>query len=208
MQSLSTFLWLLPILLVSMVLHELAHAVVADRLGDPTPRITGRLTANPISHLDPLGTLMFGITYFATPSFIFGWARPVRVFPGNFRSPQRGMALVAIAGPVTNFVIAYAFLVVYRNVTLSGRLADVIVYAVIVNVVLGVFNLIPIPPLDGSRVVGAFMNDATYRRWSALDSYGVFVLLGLYFLFRSQSLTLLSSAQNTALDTISLLPFA
>ena len=105
--SLETFLYLAPLLLVSLVLHELAHALVATRLGDPTPREQGRLTLNPLPHLDPLGTTMFVLTAFVS-SFIFGWARPVIVQPRYFRRPQLDMALVALAGPATNFLLALA----------------------------------------------------------------------------------------------------
>jgi Zn-dependent protease len=104
--KLELFLWLVPLLVASMVLHELAHAVVATRLGDPTPREHGRLTLNPISHLDPIGTAMFAITYWLS-SFMFGWAKPVLVQPRYFRHPKEYMALVAVAGPITNFLIAF-----------------------------------------------------------------------------------------------------
>ncbi len=108
MNDLELFLYLVPVLIASMTLHELAHALVATLLGDPTPREQGRLTVNPIVHLDPVGTAMFALTYFLS-NFIFGWAKPVLVQPRYFRRPKEGMALVAVAGPVTNFLIALVF---------------------------------------------------------------------------------------------------
>jgi Zn-dependent protease len=178
------FLIVLPILLVSLTLHELAHAWVAWRLGDPTAKMLGRLTFNPVSHIDPVGVGVFVVSYFAF-DFPIGWARPVPISPGNFRHPKRDMAVVALAGPVANFLIAY-LLLLYATHLPHGTLAtDALAKAFSVNVTLGVFNLIPIPPLDGSRVVGALMNDDTYDRWLGLDLYGLVVLLGVMFLFRN-----------------------
>jgi Zn-dependent protease len=191
--ELELFLYLLPILLASMTFHELAHAYVATRMGDPTPREEGRLTLNPIAHLDPLGTAMFAITYFLS-SFVFGWAKPVLVDPTYFRRPQQQMALVAIAGPIVNFLIALAFVGMLVHTDIDGKAFEVSVLAYQVNLVLGLFNLIPIPPLDGSRIVGAFMSDATYARWSALDQYGMLVIFGLIIVFRNEFNELMGTA--------------
>ena len=191
--KLELFLYLLPVLLVSMTLHELAHAYVATRLGDPTPRDHGRLTLNPLAHLDPLGTAMFGITYVLS-GFIFGWAKPVLIDPGYFRHPRQQMALVAIAGPLVNFVIALAFVGVLVHGSLDGKAFEVAALSYQVNLVLGIFNLIPIPPLDGSRIVGAFMGEATYARWSALDQYGMVVIFALIVLFQQEFGELMTAA--------------
>ena len=199
MSKLELFLWLIPLLVGSMVLHELAHAVVATRLGDPTPREHGRLTLNPISHLDPIGTAMFAITYWLS-SFMFGWAKPVLVQPRYFRHPKEYMALVAVAGPVTNFLIALVTVAVIVHEPIGVDAFEVLLLLFQVNVVLGVFNLFPIPPLDGSRIVGAFMDDATYARWSALDQYGILFLFGLLFVFRRQFNELISSAYVNIAD--------
>ena len=193
MNDLELFLYLVPVLLVSMTLHELAHAAVAARLGDPTPREQGRLTLNPIVHLDPVGTAMFAMTYFLS-SFIFGWAKPVLVQPRHFRRPKEGMALVAVAGPVTNFLIALVFVAALVHYDFGDRTTDVLALAYHVNVVLGIFNLLPIPPLDGSRIVGAVMTDATYERWSALDRYGILILFGVIVLFRDPFFEVIGSA--------------
>jgi Zn-dependent protease len=191
--ELEIFLYLLPVLIVSMTLHELAHAVVATRLGDPTPGEQGRLTLNPIAHLDPLGTAMFGITYFIS-SFVFGWAKPVIVNPRHFRRPKQDMAIVAVAGPLTNFVIALACVALLVHFEFGERTGTVILRSYEVNLVLGLFNLLPVPPLDGSRIVGAFMNDYTYARWTALDAYGMIVIFGVIVLFQEEFSELMGSA--------------
>jgi Zn-dependent protease len=193
--ELELFLYLLPVLVASMVLHELAHAWTADRLGDPTPRAYGRLTLNPIVHLDPLGTAMFAITYFLS-DFLFGWAKPVAVRPDYFRRPKQHMALVAAAGPATNFLIAIVFIAILVHTEIEGRAFEVAALSYQVNLVLGIFNLIPLPPLDGSRIVGAFMSDATYERWSALDPYGMFVLFGVIVIFQNEFFALVDGAYN------------
>ena len=183
--DLGTFALLLPIVLVSLTLHELAHAWVAWRLGDPTAKSQGRLTLNPIVHLDPLGTLMFVLTALIA-NLPFGWARPVPVDPRYFRRAKEGMAIVAGAGPLMNFLLALVCWGIVRHVELSGQWAEVLEKAYIVNLVLGIFNLIPVPPLDGSRILGAVMDDATYVRWIRLDQYGMLVVFGAFFLFQEQ----------------------
>lgn len=135
----------LPALLVAVTVHELAHALVADRLGDPTPRRLGRLTLNPLPHIDPLGALAFVLAG-------FGWAKPVPVNARNLSHPVRDMARVAAAGPVSNFAVAFVTLVAVR---LLGPLDAVLLHVAELiyafNLVLGVFNLIPLPPLDGGH---------------------------------------------------------
>lgn len=187
MIDLGTLVLLLPILLASLTLHELAHGITADRLGDPTPREQGRLTLNPIAHLDPLGTTILVLTLLYS-NFAFGWAKPVLVNPRYFRKAREGMAIVAAAGPATNFVLALACLLPIRFFDLGpeSQLYEVLRAAFIVNVVLGVFNMIPIPPLDGSRIVAVLMDRSTYARWVQLDAYGFIFVLALIFLFREQ----------------------
>ena len=201
MDGVRTFLFLLPILLASLTLHELAHALVATRLGDPTPRDQGRLTLNPLVHLDPLGTAMFAITYFLS-SFVFGWARPVLVQPGYFRRPKEGMALVGAAGPATNFALALGCVAALVHLELGDQAVDVLLRSYEINLVLGLFNLIPIPPLDGSRIVGALMSDAMYVRWSALDQYGTFALFGVILVFQREFFTLFESAFRQSADVM------
>ncbi|MGH3040110.1 MAG: site-2 protease family protein [Gaiellaceae bacterium] len=177
--------WLLPFLLVSLVLHELAHAYVATWLGDPSPRADGRLSLNPIVHLDPLGTGMFVITALVS-NFIFGWAKPVLINPRAFRRPQVDMAIVAAAGPATNLLLALGCVAWLIHGDLDGTLQEVVIRAFEVNVVLGIFNLIPIPPLDGSRIVAAVMPRALHARWAQLDQVGMLALFAVIFIFSDQ----------------------
>jgi Zn-dependent protease len=190
---LDVFLVLLPIVLVSLTLHELGHAYVAWKLGDPTAKEQGRLTLNPIAHLDPLGTLMFVLTALIA-NLPFGWARPVPVRPGYFRRPKEGMAIVAAAGPAMNFLIALVCLAVIRHVDLGDLTGEVVENAYIVNVILGLFNLIPVPPLDGSRIVGVLMDRSTYARWIQLDQFGMLIVFGAFFVFQDEFSTLLLDA--------------
>ena len=171
---------LVPILLIAMMLHELAHGFVAYRLGDPTAKRAGRLSFNPIRHLDPMGTAMFFITYLIG-GFVFGWAKPVPVSPYYFKNRQRGMAIVGLAGPLTNIILAVAFALILNAVRVDpdGIAFEVLFMAFQVNVVLGIFNLIPVPPLDGSRVVGAFLSRNAYEKWAALDQYGMFLAIAV-----------------------------
>jgi Zn-dependent protease len=194
--DLRTFVLLAPVVLVSLAFHELAHALVAYKLGDPTAKDEGRITLNPLKHLDPLGTLMFAVTSLVA-GLPFGWAKPVPVRPGYFKHPKEGMAIVAAAGPATNFVLALICLTIFQHGGLEGEAEEVVRLAYLVNVVLGIFNLLPIPPLDGSRVVGVFMNDATYARWVQLDQYGMIAVLALFFIFRDEFSTLLGSALDS-----------
>ena len=201
MNDLEIFLYLLPILLASMTLHELAHALVATRMGDPTPREHGRLTLNPIAHLDPLGTAMFAITYFLS-SFIFGWAKPVLVDSSYFRRPKQQMALVAIAGPAVNFLLALLCVALLVHVEFGERATTVLIRSYEVNLVLGIFNLLPLPPLDGSRLVGALMSDATYQRWTALDQYGMLVIFAVIIFFREEFNEVMASAFTESTDVM------
>jgi len=176
------FLIISPLLLVSLVLHELAHGWVAWKLGDPTAKLHGRLTLNPLKHLDTWGTVMLAVTFLGSGGqFFFGLARPVPISPRHFKDPQRGMMLVGAAGPLTNYVLALAAAgLIWLTYTWSMWLAQTLYILFALNVILGTLNLIPIPPLDGSRVLGGFLPREAYARWVALDRYGNFVFMGLF----------------------------
>jgi len=175
------FLVTLPLLLVSLVFHELAHGWVAWKLGDPTAKLHGRLTLNPLKHLDAWGTVALVVTFVGSGgSFFFGWARPVPISPRFFKDPQRGMMLVGAAGPAANFALALVSAgLVWLTYSWSLFAAQALALAYVLNVVLGVLNLIPVPPLDGSRVVGGFLPRDLYPRWLDLDRYGNYVFMGL-----------------------------
>jgi len=178
------FLLISPLLLVSLVLHELAHGWVAYRLGDPTAKVHGRLTLNPLKHLDLWGTVMLVVTFLGSGgSFFLGWAKPVPVDPRYFKDGQRGMMWVGLAGPLTNYamaLVAAGLIWLTYLYTDSFFLLKMFWMLFLLNVILGTLNLLPIPPLDGSRVVGGFLPRATYARWAELDRYGNFVFIGLF----------------------------
>lgn len=158
-------------LIIAITIHEFAHAYVADRLGDPTPRSHGRLTLNPLKHLDPLGTLMLFIAH-------FGWGRPVPIDPYNFRSPRRDELLVALAGPGSNLLLAVILSLLLRVFPLYF-----LNILIIINVSLAIFNLLPIPPLDGSNILLNLLPVDQAAQWQkAFDQYGSFLLVILLFL--------------------------
>jgi Zn-dependent protease len=179
MLDLSFILIALPILLVVITIHEFAHAFVADKLGDPTPKLAGRLTLNPLAHIDPIGFLMLVLVR-------FGWAKPVPINPYNFRSPRQGNLLVSIAGPAANFLFAWVLAIVFRTVPISpdSLAAGLLTYTIWMSLALAVFNLIPVPPLDGSHVLEYFLPPEQLEGYYRLQQYG-FLLLVMIILFGS-----------------------
>jgi len=170
-----------PAILIAVTVHELAHGLVADRLGDPTARRLGRLTLNPLPHIDPLGALAFILAG-------FGWAKPVPVNAANFHHPVRDMALVAGAGPLSNFLVAFIAPVVLRLAAHAGLvisqgepLARVLLTVFIFNVAIGVFNLIPLPPLDGGHFLPYLLPRSAWVILPPLHQYGGIILLILVF---------------------------
>jgi Zn-dependent protease len=183
----------IPGLVIAVVLHEIAHGWVALQLGDPTAKLLGRLTLNPLKHVDPVLTLLIpGVLIFAGSPIIFGGAKPVPVDPSRFKDPRRGMAIVAIAGPVTNFILAagsylFGFLFIWIGVldlfppTIAVYVYLAVAQFIIINVVLGVFNLFPVPPLDGGRIaVGVLPKPLAYPL-ARLEPYGFFIIVGLLY---------------------------
>ncbi|MCH5184655.1 MAG: site-2 protease family protein [Oscillospiraceae bacterium] len=167
--------------LIALSGHELAHAWVSHKLGDPTPENEGRLTLNPFAHLDPIGTLMMIITG-------FGWARPVGINPMYYKHRKAGMILVSIAGPLANFVMAFIgalimVVLVILNVKLSVAVPEALIYPIerfiFLNISLMVFNLIPIPPLDGSKVLGMLLPENVYFRFLGYERYFIIVIMVL-----------------------------
>lgn len=179
------FLITLPALLVSLVFHEVAHGYVALRLGDKTASNLGRLSLNPIRHLDTFGTMVLFLTFLSSGGrMLFGWAKPVPINPRQFKSPQHGMMWVGAAGPAANLVIAALSALVLESFSMPSEWLTVAVFRVFqLNVILMVFNLMPVPPLDGSRIVGGFLSPRAYMRWAQLDRYGMlFVMLFLFLI--------------------------
>ncbi len=171
-------MWVIA-LVVAITIHEFSHAFLADRLGDPTPRLQGRLTLNPLAHLDPLGSLLMLIAR-------FGWGKPVMFDPFNLRNPRRDAAIISIAGPVSNLLLAGILSIILR-VTLATPYAMLIVAIleplIVLNVVLGVFNLVPIHPLDGFKIVGGILPAEYARQWYELEPYGMIFLIFMIFPF-------------------------
>ncbi len=177
------------VLIASLTFHEAAHAWTANRLGDPTARLLGRLTLNPAAHIDPIGTILFPLIAMVTGAPLIGWAKPVPVDMRNLRAPRRDFAIVALAGPVSNLILAFVAAVVgsalFANATdgmrSGGFLANGLLYLVIVNVLLAVFNMIPIPPLDGGNVLIGILPMPLAAMVAQLRSWG-FLLLYLLLL--------------------------
>lgn len=165
--------------IVAIVIHESAHAYVADQLGDPTARIEGRISLNPIKHIDPVGTILIpGLLLLTGTGFVFGWAKPVPINPYNFKKPIRDRLLVALAGPVSNFLIACIFALIYRLAPGGTNLPTLYIAIITINLVLMMFNLIPIPPLDGSAILPyVFKNNAGLLY--SMERQGYMYLLGL-----------------------------
>ncbi len=172
----------LVILIFSAIVHEVMHGVVAEKLGDDTARLEGRITLNPISHIDPFGTIFLPLFLLMVHSpVILGSAKPVPVNFANLDNPKRGMALVSLAGPLSNFALAIAFVLPIKLGLVSGLGAEILVQAVLINLVLGTFNLIPIPPLDGSKVLASFAPDSWMYRILSYERFGfILVFLFLY----------------------------
>ena len=171
-----------PILLFAITVHEYAHGKVAEKFGDDTARLMGRLTLNPIAHMDLIGTVILPLLAMMTGAPLFGWAKPVPV--NMFRLTKKQTAFVGIAGPVANFITAGAFSFVFHilrinNINLDGS-EIIFFYGIIINIVLAVFNLVPIPPLDGSKVLSGMLPDkVSYAYENALNQYGFFLLIFL-----------------------------
>lgn len=175
-------------LVVAITIHEFSHAFVADRLGDPTPRVQGRLTLNPMKHLDPLGTLMLLLVR-------FGWGKPVQFDAYNLRHPRRDSAIISIAGPISNILLAITcslslqLLFTYRLALLATPVVSMLMYLlvaflqnlIVINVVLAIFNLVPIHPLDGFKIVEGILPENKAREWHELERYGMIFLLFLLF---------------------------
>jgi len=181
------FLFSIIILIFSVVIHEVAHGYAANALGDPTARYQGRLTLNPVKHLDPVGSLIIPTVAYLLGGFIFGWAKPVPYNPYNLRNQKWGEVAVAAAGPLSNLAIAVLFGLLLRFglvATIFGTASVPIVYSIVfINIILAVFNMIPIPPLDGSKVLfGSLPHPISDIRFK-LEPYAFILIFAVVFLF-------------------------
>ena len=177
--------WAAPILF-AITLHEAAHGWVANKLGDPTAKKLGRITINPIKHIDPVGTVVVPLFLAMVSPFVIGWAKPVPIQPRYFKSPLLDMALVAVAGPVSNFFMACFWAMFIQLVYMSLEHSQLLVFlaemgknGIIINIVLMVLNLLPIPPLDGGRVVAGILPPNLAMPFMQLERFGMVIILVL-----------------------------
>jgi Zn-dependent protease len=175
--------WLAPVLF-AITLHEAAHGWVANKLGDPTAKQLGRITINPIKHIDPIGTIVVPLFLAMISPFVMGWAKPVPVEPRYFKSPLVDMALVAVAGPVSNFLMACIWAMFIKLAYLSLEMSQFLTFLVemgkngiIINIVLMVLNLLPIPPLDGGRVMAGVLPPRIALPYMQLERFGMIIIL-------------------------------
>lgn len=181
------------VVLFAISIHEAAHAWMADRCGDATARFMGRVSLNPIAHIDPVGTVLFPLILALMGAPVFGWAKPVIVNPRNFRDPRRGHMLVAASGPGANILAAlttagifqvfqqFGLVSLYQGGTNIRPLSMVLIYLVLINLYLAVFNLIPIPPLDGSGILKGVLKGEARNAYLSMERYGFIILLALIF---------------------------
>ncbi len=177
------FAIILCILFFSIILHEVSHGAVARLLGDPTAQDAGRLTLNPLKHIDPVGTILLpGVLLFFHSKFLFGWAKPVPYNPLYFRRRRLGTFAVALAGPAVNVALAGGCAAALRAYGTETALSPILAYAVAMNLLLALFNLLPVPPLDGSKALAMLLPDGPRRVYLSTGRWGIFVLLALSYM--------------------------
>lgn len=178
--------WALPVIF-AITVHEVAHGWVALRLGDKTAMMLGRLTLNPVKHIDPIGTILLPAIMLMVGGFVFGWAKPVPVTWENLKHPKRDMALVAMAGPLANLLMTFLWALVMKLgfilMPSAAWIAQPLLYmggaGIFINIVLMVLNLLPLPPLDGSRIVSSFLPGPIAWKFNRIENYGFLILVAL-----------------------------
>jgi len=192
--QIQTLLLIAPPILLALTFHEYAHAYVANRLGDDTAKQSGRLTLNPLRHLDPLGTIMIFLVH-------FGWAKPVPVNPYLLKNPKKDMLWISAAGPLSNMALALASGILFRILIASGEASEqtsflgLLIYVVFmslqINLALAIFNILPIAPLDGSKILSGLLPDRFGKMFYFMERYGPFILLGLIIFGRATGVSIL-----------------
>jgi Zn-dependent protease len=173
---------IIAVIFYSIIIHEVSHGLSAYWLGDDTAKRRGRLSMNPLSHIDWFGTVILPLILFYTAGFVFGYAKPVPINPYNFRNYKRDTGLTAAAGPLSNILIAIAFALVYHLGGAGSLISSLSVPIIQINLFLAAFNLIPIPPLDGSKVLGIVLSDEAYYKYTMQERTGMIVFLALILL--------------------------
>ena len=179
LENFSDLIYILPVLVISLTIHEYSHAYVSYLLGDNLAKSDGRLSLNPLKHIDPLG-------FIALIFFGFGWAKPVNIDPSKYKNPIRDTCIVSLAGPLSNFLLAFiGVLLCAFSIKIGGTSSIVKLFQLLViyNVSLGVFNLFPIPPLDGSKIIAGVLPDKLYYSFLSLDRYGFLLIYALIIFF-------------------------
>ncbi|MEE8331554.1 MAG: site-2 protease family protein [Acidimicrobiia bacterium] len=190
------------LLIPAIILHEIAHGAVAFNFGDTTARDAGRLTLNPIPHVDPFGSVLLPALLAFSGAPVFGWAKPVPVMPRYFADPRKGMAIVGIAGPLTNLALAWLSGIALNILNPTGTPRDLIVVFAVVNVALAIFNMIPIPPLDGSRLLPLVLNENGRKAYAKVEPYGFLILFGLIIVSRRADVSLFAGPINFVLHWV------
>lgn len=201
--------WILPVLL-AVSLHEAAHAWMANKKGDSTAKSLGRLTFNPLKHIDLVGTIIVPVVMGFTTGFIFGWAKPVPIDIRNLNNPKKDMMWVALAGPMSNFIMAilwsvflyFSVLFSIANSSASLFLILMAIAGININILLGVINLLPIPPLDGGRIMAGLLPTSLAIKYSKIEPYGFFIIIGLMFTGLLSSIFILKDSIVQVLVTI------
>lgn len=205
LSKLIDLLYTIPAVVIAISLHEAAHGIVSYKLGDPTPKRDGRLSLNPLKHFDPMGTLCLIF-------FHFGWAKPVSVNPRYYKNKKTGMVLVALAGPLMNFLIAFlsifSMFLMIKNMLITeiwSYLYIFLIHLATINIGLGIFNLVPVPPLDGSKILGAILPSDKYFKYMQYEQYGMVILVLLLFAgILDKPFSLASSFVTEAFQTLSI----
>jgi Zn-dependent protease len=179
MEFLAQLIIYVPAIIIALTVHEFSHAWVAYKLGDPTAKAHGRLTFNPLAHLDPIGTIMLIV-------FRFGWGKPVPINEYNFKNPVVGMALSSLAGPMSNLVLAFLGTFLFHTfVGINSLLSIALIYFVLINILLMMFNLLPVPPLDGHKIIRAILPEKLRYSWESLENYSPYILIVALFIIIS-----------------------
>lgn len=191
-QSLISNAAIILMVFYSIIIHEVSHAFAAFALGDDSAQRAGRLSFNPKKHIDPFGTVILPLILYFSAGFIYGYAKPVPFNPYNFRNLKRDSGLTALAGPASNILIAIVLSVIFHLMGSMPAVQHVLWYVIFLNLLLAFFNLIPVPPLDGSKVLGIFLTDEAYFKWTAQERKGMIYLFAFIIISNLLGLNLIS----------------